>query len=390
MYRLPALLLVSLLAAPTAAQFSTGFEPPTYTGSPSGTPCAGQDSFYVPPVAGSIDGNIFTYAGNTLGVPANPTGGVQFYAGMAVTGGPARSQRPIPVPSCVFVEFDVCCNYLGAAATLPNNIGSFSFQPSTTAVYVNLLARWATGAVAPATVWNADLVVGPTATGTQTSLTDPNFQNLPVNVWHRWGCTANLETGFYTEFRITNGATMVTSVFTPAPGSMPLPLSGGPLPTEFRLFTGGESDLFAVDNLVIAVGADYSTYGAGCPGSTGVPTLAAAVGSVPKPGTTLAVDIGNLPLNLAIMATGFSRTTAFGGAFQLPLDLTPFGIPGCSLLADPVSTAFLVGTGGVATWTLSIPAGTTFVGFELFNQAISLDTVPPLSFTNGGRACIGF
>jgi hypothetical protein len=110
---------------------------------------------------------------------------------------------------------------------------------------------------------------------------------------------------------------------------------------------------------------------------------------VPKDGTTLSVTLGNLPLNIAIMATGFSRTTAAGGAFNLPLDLGLFGFPGCNLLADPVNTSFLVGAGNTATWTLFIPPGPLFRGFNLYQQGFSLDTVPALAVTNGGHACIG-
>lgn len=384
-----ALPLVAVLTAPLFGQYSTGFEPPVFTGSATGTGCATQGGFVIPAVAGSIDANIYTYAGNSLGVPANPNGGTQFYAGLAITGGPARSQRVTPLPTCVAVDFDVCCNYLGVAATLPNNIGSFSFQPSATNVYVNLLARWATGAASPATTWNADLVVGPTLAGTQTVLPDPNFQGLAVNVWHRWGCTANTQSGFYTEFRITNGVTNVTTVYRPTPGSMPLPGQGAPLPSEFRLFTGGESDMFAVDNLDITYGADYQQYGTGCPGSLGIPTLAAAAGSAPKPGTTLTVNVGNLPLDTALVTTGFSRTTAQNGLIPLPFDLGIAGLPGCNLLADPVSIAFVFGSGNTASFSLTIPPGNRFVGFELFNQAFSLDTVPALAASNGGRICIG-
>lgn len=383
------LCLVPSLTSALVAQvgYSTDFE--SFTASPGGTPCAGQDGFYVPAVAGSIDANVYTYAGNTLGVPVNPNGGANFQAGRAITGGPARAQRAITVTGAcrMYIEFDVCCNYLGSAATPPNNIGSFSFQPSTTAVYVNLLARWPTGATTPPATWNADYVNG---AGTQVLVPDPAFQNLPVNVWHTWGVTIDLGTGQHIDFRITNGSTNVTTVYTVPPGTDPLPGAAlAVLPTDFRLFTGGADDVFAVDNLKITFGATYHTFGTGCAGTAGVPALAAAPGSLPIPGTTLSVQVTNLPIDLAIMATGFSNTLA-AGSIPLPFSLAGAGFPGCDLLVDPVVNTFLVGSSGTATWTLALPANATFIGSQIYNQAISLDTGSPgLAFTNGAHACIG-
>lgn len=384
--------LVACLVPSLAAQigYTTGFEGPTFTASAAGTGCAGQDGFYIPAVAGSIDASIYTYAGNALGIPANPSGGANFYAGRALTSSPARSQRLISLPTnCrVLIEFDVLCTYAGVAAAPPNNIGSFSFQPSASAFYVNLLARWPTGVTNPPATWNADFVDG---AGAQVAVPDPAFQNLATNVWHRWGCVADLATREYVSFRITDGTTGVTTVYTPAPGTLPLPLAAtGTFPTDFRLFTGGADDVFAVDNLVIDYAAEYTAYGSGgCSGSLGVPTLVAAPGSRPTLGSAFQVVVGNLPLNAAILITGFSNTTALGGAFALPLNLVVFGFPGCNLLADPVSSIFLVGAGNAASWTLNIPNNTSYLGIVFFNQGFSLDTSPALAVTDGRKACIG-
>ena len=80
------------------AQHSSGYESPTYVGSAAGTIITGQDGFYIP-VALSQDGLVYTYAGNALGLPQNPTGQEQF---VGVTGGDtnlpepfARAQRDI-------------------------------------------------------------------------------------------------------------------------------------------------------------------------------------------------------------------------------------------------------------------------------------------------------
>src|SRR5262245_43428452 len=193
-----------LFATSLTAQFSANFE--NLTASAAGTPMSGQDSWFIPGVASTIDSNCFTYAGNTLGVPVNPNGGNNFFAGQSTGTFFARSQRTIPIPTnCrIYIQFDVCVVYLGGAVTPTNNIGSISFQPSPSSVFPNLLARWPAGVTVPPTTWNADIVVGPTAAGVQTSVGDPNFLNLPVGVWCSWGCTIDLVTLEYTELRISS------------------------------------------------------------------------------------------------------------------------------------------------------------------------------------------
>ena len=389
------LCVTTILASSLAAQagYDTDFE--ALVASAAGTIITGQDGYYLPvtsPV--SIDGLVCTYAGNTFGIPANPLGGVNFWIGASNGTNFARSQRTITVPSgCqVLIEYDVCVGYTGSVTPV-NNIGSFSFQPSTTARFPNLLAAWPTGVVFPPTGWNANVVLGPTVAGAQTTFPDPNFLNLPLNVWHRWGCVIDLGINEYVQFKLTNGSTNVTTIYTPAPGTMQLPNPTGTFPTDFRLFGGGGAgNLFAIDNLTITYYGGYTAYAAGCAGTAGVPTLGAAAGSRPALGTTFTAQLGNLPLSLAIICTGFSDTSALGGSLPLPFALTGFGMPGCSLLADPVATTFLVGAGGTATWSLALPGNTSYLGMLFFNQGFSLDpTANPggIAVSNGGRACIG-
>lgn len=386
-FALPVCLFLSLSSLAAAQGYSSDFE--ALTGSATGTILTGQDGYYVP-VAGSLDWNVFTYAGNSLGVPVNPNGGNQFAVGVSQTSLIyGRAQRAVTVPTTtqMYIQFDVLCNYVGTA-TPANNIGSFSLQPSATNQYVNLVARWPTGVTFPPATWNADVVVGPTAAGTVTVLTDPAFQNLAVGVWHSWGCTIDLTTGNHVEFRITNGVTNVTTTFVP-PTPLALPNQFLATPTDFRLFAGGSDNLFAVDNLTITYGASYNTFGAGCAGSLGVPTLAAAPGSLPRLGQTLQVDLGNLPLGLGVMATGFSNTLAFGSV-PLPYSLASSGFPGCNLLVDPLAVQFLIGVGNTASWSFTVPNNTAFAGIELFNQGVSLDNTPAgASFSNGGRCVLG-
>lgn len=386
----PFVSLLALVGSVAAQGYTTDFE--TFLASSAGTPMAGQDSFYVPAVAGTIDGAIYTYP-NALGISPNPLGGANFWAGVSQGGTAfARSQRPVTLPTGkIFIGFDVACNFVGTT-TPTQNIGSISFQPSTTNPAVNILARWPTGVTFPPTTWNADFVLGPSPTaGTQGPLPDPAFQGLALGIWHHWTVTVDLVAGVYTEFSITNGATSVTTVYTPP---VPLALPGQGLPstaTDFRFFCGGATagNVFALDNFTITYGADYRTFGAGCPGALGVPTVAAAPGSLPKLGTTFTATAGNLPVSAGLMITGLSNTLA-SGSIPLPFPLAGLGWPGCNLLVDPLLTDTIVGAANSANWSLTIPSANVLIGFQFYNQAASLDPGPSfLTFSNGGSARIG-
>lgn len=381
-------LLTCLVSSLAAQGYSSDFE--SLTASPAGSLLTGQDGYYVP-VAGSIDVNVFTYAGNSLNVPVNPRGGNNFCAGVSqLTNVFSRTQRNVTLPtnSRVYIQYDVLCNYRGTG-TPTNNIGSFSLQPSTTSVYTNLVARWPVGATFPPTTWDADVVPGPTNTAVPIALADPAFQNLAVGVWHTLGLTIDLATGNHVDFRITNGVTNVTTVHVP---TVPIVLPGQslPLPTDFRFFAGGSENLFAFDNVTITWGATYDTAGTGCAGSLGVPVLAPASGSLPVLGGTLQVNLGNLPLSLGVMTIGFSNTLAFG-SIPLPSSLAGNGFPGCDLLVDPLVTQLLIGAGNTATWNFPIPLSTAYAGIQFFNQGVSVDNAAPgAAFSNAGRGVIGF
>jgi hypothetical protein len=92
----------------------------------------------------------------------------------------------------------------------------------------------------------------------------------------------------------------------------------------------------------------------------------------------------------AILITGVSKTK--WGAFNLPLDLTPLGAPGCSLLCSVELTLGLAtDPAGAAKVPFSIPNTPGLVGLQWFNQFAVLDTVNVLKlvFSNGGEAIVG-
>jgi len=153
--------------------------------------------------------------------------------------------------------------------------------------------------------------------------------------------------------------------------------------------TGG--DVLMTNALLYAArGASYRTYGTGCAGSLGLPTLAAATGSRPVLGGTLTLTLANLPIGLGFVVMGLSDTVH--GPFTLPFDLSTFGMPGCHLRAEAIATQFVIGAGSSATWSLTVPASNAYAGFVFFNQAFALDpgiNAAGLTATNGGRARIG-
>lgn len=140
--------------------------------------------------------------------------------------------------------------------------------------------------------------------------------------------------------------------------------------------------------------ASYGTFGVGCKGSSGVPTLTPKTGSIPKLGSVLQLDLTNLPTknpSFAVMFTGFTNNS-FSSAPLLPLDLTPLGAKGCQLLTDLTILTPLTIIGGKTTFTMPVPNLAFLSGFAIYQQALVLD--PPantagFTMTNGGDGRLG-
>ena len=136
--------------------------------------------------------------------------------------------------------------------------------------------------------------------------------------------------------------------------------------------------------------ARQSTYGAGCTGSNGTPALATASLSRPVLGSILQLHLTNLAWSFAFVATGLSDTIGLGGA--LPLPLSGLGLaPGCNLLCSVDAVNLVVGMGGTATHSLSIPMIPAFAGVRMFHQAASLDPAVAGGFavSNGVATTLG-
>jgi hypothetical protein len=134
--------------------------------------------------------------------------------------------------------------------------------------------------------------------------------------------------------------------------------------------------------------AAYATFGAGCLGSRGVPTLAPQGNSLPRVNTTFTVQANNLPLTgPAFLFFGLSNTSY--GVTPLPFHLAPIGAPGCNLLVSGDLIFGFPNILGVGTWSFTVP---NQPGIQFFQQAFAFDPAAnslALTVTNGGQGTVG-
>lgn len=123
--------------------------------------------------------------------------------------------------------------------------------------------------------------------------------------------------------------------------------------------------------------------------ATSGPTLSAT--GTPGLGKSFSVDLSGLT-GTAAAGLIFGGSTSKWGAFNLPLDLTLAGAPGCSLLVSfdaSIGLAVLNGTGSVK---FTIPNQNSLLGLRFFNQFFVLDSAANtlgLIWSNGGNGLIG-
>lgn len=115
--------------------------------------------------------------------------------------------------------------------------------------------------------------------------------------------------------------------------------------------------------------ATYTSYGPGCATSIGTPQLLNA--ALPRLGTTMITNVTNMPIGLGLMITGISNNSSSLGF--LPLDLAPFGMPGCFLRTSMELTDGLLTFGTTASWSLNIPNNVALLGSQFYQQAFVFD-----------------
>jgi PKD repeat protein len=210
-----------------------------------------------------------------------------------------------------------------------------------------------------------------TAAGTTSGPGTPSLASLPASVWlpqgsygiavRYHGMTPSYTNGNGTNQAYSNADVALTLGEVRATTTLPF-VGQGFTP---RVWNG---TLF-YDTAAGATTAAYGFFGPGCASSLGITNLLPA--NRPQVGTSLVVNLNNLPQSAAIMMLGFSRTTS--GFGPLPLDLAPLGAPGCSGRVSPDATMFLTGASNAAAWSLTVPNAPIFVGQVLYNQALVLD-----------------
>ena len=138
-------------------------------------------------------------------------------------------------------------------------------------------------------------------------------------------------------------------------------------------------------------GPSYVTFGQGCAGGAGIPTLALAPGQLPSIGASFDVVLSNLPASGPVFGLlGNSRTS--WPPLTLPFDLTGIQMTGCTLYTNIVVAVPLSNIGGSATWTLAVPNHPGLLGLALYQQAFVADSgANPFgaTTTNAGEALLG-
>lgn len=107
----------------------------------------------------------------------------------------------------------------------------------------------------------------------------------------------------------------------------------------------------------------YVSFAPGCWGSRSAARLVPR--DTPRIGQVHEVTLFDLPANLACMILGWRRPA--------PMNLTPFGMPNCSLYTSLDAAMFFTGANGQAKFLLPIPNAPALVGTHFYNQAMVFD-----------------
>ena len=133
-----------------------------------------------------------------------------------------------------------------------------------------------------------------------------------------------------------------------------------------------ETANWVLTDLHIAASEPFFSFGQGCPGIAGIPTLGAI--TTPTLGDPYSLSLSNMdPAGGSFFMTlGFSLTTD-PVAGTLPVDLTPVGAPGCSLLCSVETFFFQTHTTGASQFNLTVPNSQVLLGLQVMTQAFSTD-----------------
>lgn len=158
---------------------------------------------------------------------------------------------------------------------------------------------------------------------------------------------------------------------------------------QVALYGGHDSSNMPIGNgATWQFGAFAQSYGSGCPGSAGTPTLTA--NGAPRIGSSYVLSVANAPAGaIGFLIFDFQNATSSLG--NLPQNLAFAGLgAACSLLVGDTGKLLLPSTGANA-WTLGNIPSYAF-GLPLFTQVAVLDVAAPgsMTTTNAVRAAIGY
>jgi hypothetical protein len=149
--------------------------------------------------------------------------------------------------------------------------------------------------------------------------------------------------------------------------------------------------IFLADNMSVLVGpvhanGSFTAFGAGCPGSNGVP-LHQATGT-PETGFIATYGLTRGPVDsVGVLMLGASADNWNG--IPLPFDLTPLGYPGCTLYtAVALGLSAEIDGSGTASVPLPIPLANALVGNHVYSQYLVLDGAT-LRFSNAIDTLVG-
>ena len=136
--------------------------------------------------------------------------------------------------------------------------------------------------------------------------------------------------------------------------------------------------------------ARWTPSGSGCPGTSGVPALQPASGSLPIVGSTFVLELLGVPGSGAAISIGFSNQQWNGN--PLPWDLGTIGMTGCTLHVSPDFVSFAPVVAGRATLSWQVPNAPGLIGTRFFDQGFALDPAAnPLGaiVSNAGAGIVG-
>lgn len=175
--------------------------------------------------------------------------------------------------------------------------------------------------------------------------------------------------------------------------AMPFVATGTSSTIEFESLSVPASSQGAVLDDVILTDQQIgylATFGDGCPGSNGTPTM--LVNQLPYVGQTFSIGLQQLPLNsIGVLVLG----SGHGGAPAGLLSLSGIGMPGCTLYANLDVVVGIPSTGpfGTSVWASVLPNQPQIGGALFTTQFFFLDLPANafgLSSTGGAIGRVGF